>query len=207
MASSYQKQLIESLLHDAEKGQNGASLQVQCNINENDDTEENETFFLHPCIASRSSGYFERFPYPEIRHIQEIDAETFRECRRFMYQGACTISHDTVAAILAAADLLIMKDLTEACFDFLKHKLDHDSYETVRDLAERFRYQQLAHLALRYATPNAAKKELVLKKQKLASEIQEKEASMNQLEVTKWNLSDDFKECGTTVDSHYASRY
>lgn len=207
MPNDYQQQLIESLLKDAEKGRNGASLKVQWCCNSDDDNDENKTTFcLHLAIATLSSGYFQRFPTPETRRIPEIDADTFDECRKFMCTGSCDLSHSIVAAILAAVDLLLMKDLTKVCFDCLENNLDYENYQTVRDLAERFRNPPLAHVALSYSTPNAAKKELMLKKQKLANEIQETGANTERIKKAKRKLVYDLKVWNGNMDVYNSSR-
>eukprot|EP00978_Attheya_sp_CCMP212_P040135 scaffold215917_cov58-Attheya_sp.AAC.1 len=166
---AHRHQLLERLYLDARKGRNGADLQVQCPSVE--DPDKLQTFYLHLSIASSCSGYFATFPEPQSRVIQEIDAEMFDMCRKFMYLGDVEVDHSTVSSLLAAAQLFLLVDLSAICFDYLEQNIDHSNYKTVIELADHFHNAELRHTALRYSVPNVARDELVAKKMSLASEI------------------------------------
>jgi hypothetical protein len=43
-----------------------------------------------------------------------------------------------VASILGAANFLLIPELSKLSFDYLEQNLDHDNFETVIELAEKF---------------------------------------------------------------------
>ena len=103
-------------------------------------------FHLHHNIVASSSGYFSTFPEPKTgRVINDVDADTFEICVRFMYLGECDgmLSHGNVASILNASELFQIDELEHNCMEYLEHNLDNDNYEQVVELAERLNNPQL----------------------------------------------------------------
>lgn len=152
--------VIERLFNNSKQGR-GTDLEVQCpkKLGES----ELQSFHLHSCIAAETSEYFDKIILPHangISLIQEVDAETFELCIRYMYLQKLAVTHENVTAVLAAADFLDMKDLKTACFDYLDRNLDHENYETVKEIAEHHDNPALSQRANMFATLGGAQKEL-----------------------------------------------
>ena len=134
----------------------------------------NKTFHLHHNIVSASSKYFATFPEPKSgRTISDADSESVEVCIRFMYTGEYTahLSHANVASVLHASELLQINDLSKKCIDYLEQNLDHDNYELVVELADRFNSPELKKIALRFQTKNSARDKLLSKRVLLVRDI------------------------------------
>ena len=130
-------------------------MEVYCPDNDgavsgDDDIEEAKPktvkFHLHHMIVLSSSSYFRTFPEPKTgRVINDVDADSFKICVRFMYLGECDgkLTHDNVASVLNAAELLQIDELKKHCMEYLEHHLEHSNYEQVVELAERYNNPQL----------------------------------------------------------------
>ena len=62
-----------------------------------------------------------------------------------MYLGDCEgkLSHDNVASVMNASELLQIEDLKQRCIEYLEHILDQKNYQEVVKLAEQFNEPQL----------------------------------------------------------------
>jgi hypothetical protein len=184
--NAFQHMVLKTLYEDAckarqERGGGGEIadfLEVQCFHEEESGFVDHGlvAFYLHPCIASTTSDYFRSFPDPlkKGRILEEIDASTFGICAGFMYLGPMIkpLSHETVASVLlGAANFLLIPELSNLCFKYLEQNLDHDNFETVKELSEQFSNPMLAQQALRFRNMNMTRDELVKRKYELAEEI------------------------------------
>ena len=145
--------VLLQLYTQSKRGQ-GTDLEVRCpNDTPCADGSTYTTFHLHSLIVSCSSDYFARFPEPRIgRIIQEIDSKTFHVCLEFMYLGEVKVTHDTVADLLHAAELLAITKISDACFAYLRKNLCRENHETVRELAETFQNPSLVAASQRFLT-------------------------------------------------------
>lgn len=158
---SYHERLLKSLLKDAEYGRNGATFRVKCS---------DGSMPLHRHVAAKGSSYLETFS-----EAPDIDCKTFSQCRRFLYLGTCSITNDNVSALLAAADFLLMEELKNECFQYLELYLDHTNYDSVMEIAEHYQNMHLRACALRFASVDDAKLEIVRKRQSITTDIQQSE--------------------------------
>ena len=227
---SYLTKIISELRENCEEGK-GTDLEVLCpcpnNIKEYDvpyifsapacssDTTSSKAsstltykkFQLHYCIASISSDYFRKFPYPlKGRKIDEIQSNIFEICLDFMYSGSLIsndgeyrLSHENVSSVLAAAQLLGIHDLSTICFQYLKQSLDYSNHATVKEIAIQFHNMDLLQKALRFSSRNDARDIIASKRRKLYSKLHVKEK-----ELTKIKLSRDYyEECLQKIDAQW----
>lgn len=82
----------------------------------------------HRLILSAASPYFrylfnsDRGNYPQIE-ILEIDSESFQQLVSACYTCSVPLRMDNVCQILDAAKKLQLKDVVDACFDYLRENL------------------------------------------------------------------------------------
>jgi len=165
-------------------------------------------FHLHHTIVKTSSHYFATFPEPKVgRIIDDLDSSSFAICVEYMYtgEGYQKITHDNVANVLNAAELLQIDGLKQVCLDYLDMNLDHDNYEQVIELANRYSNEELKESAMRFVSVNSSRDALVSKRETLVKSVQrisyekrsiiDKEDELNkQLKDIEDQLNDIFEE-------------
>ena len=187
--------------------------------NNNDDNVDNgdtcnlTTFHLHHTIVKTSSHYFATFPEPKVgRTINDLDSSSFAICVEYMYtgEGYQKITHDNVANVLNAAELLQIDGLKQVCLDYLDMNINHDNYEQIIDLASRYNSEELKQSAMRFESVNSSRDALVSKRETLVKSVQRighekrsiisKEEELNkQLEDIEEQLNDIFDEQRTQI--------
>jgi len=133
------------------------------------------TFHLHHTIVKTSSHYFATFPEPKVgRTINDLDSSSFAICVEYMYtgEGYQKITHDNVANVLNAVELLQIDGLKQVCLDYLDMNINHDNYEQVVTLADRYNSEELKESAMRFESVNSSRDALVSKRETLVKSVQ-----------------------------------
>ena len=68
--------------------------------------------------------------------LKEVDPSAIDHLIRFVYTGVVEVSETTVQSLLAAANLLQLTEVRDACCDFLKNQLDPSNCLGIMDFAD-----------------------------------------------------------------------
>lgn len=170
------------------------------------DGDERVSFHLHSTIVAASSAYFETFPEPKAgRVIDDLDAETFSICVRYMYTGRAgemdcrpcgagwsdkeyreRLGDENVASVLYAAELLQIADLKKKCICYLKEHLSHSNYQPIIELADRFNSPELKKQAKLFQVDASNRDDLVAEKATLVEKLRRMKHEHSEHDRQKW---------------------
>mmetsp|Transcript_21536 Transcript_21536/g.46834 ORF Transcript_21536/g.46834 Transcript_21536/m.46834 type:complete len:718 (+) Transcript_21536:66-2219(+) len=220
----FRRLVLQGLYYDARKGR-GTDLEVIVPNNDDEGNRDNSdnndgkaaaattSFHLHHTIAATSSRYFATFPEPKVgRVINDVDSETFSICVKFLYMGEHggyreAFTHENIASILHAAELLQIDGLKENCIEYLKQNLDHSNYEQIVELADRFNNPDLKKSALRFQCKNTARDELLSKREALVKKIGILVYNENQISDSRRGLQTKLRDMEVQIQDIFQTQH
>ena len=120
-----------------------------------------EEFKAHRLVLAASSPYFSAmFTNQHLEsssarvELNGVDAGALKSLLDFAYSSSLVICEENVQAVLAAANLLQMTSVVEACCDFLVAQVDVDNCLGIAAFAELLSCSQLYQISWRFALEN-----------------------------------------------------
>lgn len=120
-----------------------------------------EEFKAHRLVLAASSPYFNAmFTNQHLEsssskvHLNGVEAGALKLIIDFAYSSSLTISEENVQGLLAAANLLQITSLVDACCDFLEAQIDVGNCLGIAAFAELLSCEQLYRASWRFAQDN-----------------------------------------------------
>lgn len=120
-----------------------------------------EEFKAHRLVLAASSPYFNAmFTNQHLEsssskvHLNGLEAGALKLIIDFAYSSSLTISEENVQAVLAAANLLQITSVVDACCDFLEAQIDVDNCLGIAAFAELLSCSKLYSSSWRFALDN-----------------------------------------------------
>lgn len=120
-----------------------------------------EEFQAHRLVLAASSPYFSAmFTNQHLEssssriHLSGIEAGALKLIINFAYSASITISEENVQAVLAAANLLQIMSVVDACCEFLDAQVDVDNCLGIAAFAEMLSCSKLYRTSWRFALDN-----------------------------------------------------
>jgi hypothetical protein len=107
------------------------------------------TFYAHKYVLSTSSAVFNAMFYgglaekDPIVHLSDTNEESLEQFLRFLYMDECTLTGDSVVAIMYLAKKYILPSLVEKCTNFLSANLNVENALDVLEQATGFEEKEL----------------------------------------------------------------
>ena len=119
---------------------------------------EEEEFRVHRVVLAANTQYFEAMFSSDLEEsrqdvvtIRDVSPSAMKTILEYCYTSAISIDNDNVELLSAAACLLQISEVTNACCEYMKKRLDMENCLSVRSFAEAHNFEDLAKEADHFA--------------------------------------------------------